>query len=138
MMIVLMVTAMLQGGPSIRGIEQGIQSLVEESRQVSAATPAEWQALWSAHAADRPQPSVDLARELVVAVFLGSRPTAGFGVEVVEATSAPDGALVVRYRERRPGRDTITAQVITSPFHIVAVPRPSGQPPTVRFERVTP
>ena len=34
--------------------------------------------------------------------------------------------MVVEYVEKRPGRDTIAAQVLTAPFHIVAVPQFSG------------
>ena len=39
-------------------------------------------------------------REMVVAVFLGSRPTAGYSVEIVGATD-DGGVLVVQYRETR-------------------------------------
>jgi hypothetical protein len=49
-------------------------------------------------------------------------------VNVVEK----DGVLLVRYRETRPPDDAITVQVITSPYHIAAAPKPAGE---VRFER---
>ena len=62
---------------------------------------------------------------MVVGVFLGSRPTAGFGVEIVSAREE-QGALVVRYRETRPAADAIAAQVLTSPYHLVAVPKRGG------------
>jgi hypothetical protein len=69
---------------------------------------------------------------MIVAVFLGSRNTAGYSVEIVSAQPRAD-ALIVRYRQREPGRDAITAQIITMPYHIVAVPRTTGE---VKFERV--
>ena len=69
---------------------------------------------------------------MVVGVFLGSRPTAGFGITIV-GTREDQGELVVQYRETRPARGLITAQVITSAFHIVALPTRAGQ---VKFERV--
>ena len=91
----------------------------------------EWSALWRAHAADKPVAPVDFTKEMVVGVFLGSRPTAGYSVEIVGTEEQPDG-LVVQYREGSPARDMMTAQVITSPYHLVAVPKQSGE---VRFER---
>jgi hypothetical protein len=69
---------------------------------------------------------------MVIGVFLGSRNTAGYSVEIIAAQPGAD-ALVVRYRQREPARDAITAQIITMPYHIVAVPRTSGE---VKFERV--
>jgi hypothetical protein len=118
-------------GPAMRGLDRGDQSQVEDARQVVARSEAEWSALWRQHAPDRAQPNVDFAREMAAAVFLGSRPTAGFSVEIVGAAERA-GALVVSYRERRPGADTLAAQVLTSPYHIVALPAFAGE---VRFER---
>jgi hypothetical protein len=116
----------------MRVLDQGAQSNVDEARQAVARTAAEWSTLWRQHSPDRPPPAVDFARETVVGVFLGSRPTAGFSVEILGAAQR-NGMLVVEYRETRPSSDTITAQVITSPYHIVALPTFGGD---VRFERV--
>jgi hypothetical protein len=65
----------------------------------------------------------------VVGVFLGTRPTAGFQVEIT-GVREQDGALVVEYVERRPPSDAMVAQVLTAPFHLVTVPRHEGP---VRF-----
>jgi hypothetical protein len=115
-----------------RVLERGDHGNVDEPRQAVARTPAEWAALWRQHAPDRPQPAVDFAREMVVAVFMGSRSTGGFAVEIVSAREE-GGAFVVRYRERRPPPGAMLAQVITSPYHIIAVPQSSATP---KFERV--
>jgi hypothetical protein len=69
---------------------------------------------------------------MVVGVFLGSRATAGFSVEVVGAEMQQE-ILVVRFRETRPQSDRIVAQVITSPYHLVSIPRHAGN---VKFESV--
>jgi hypothetical protein len=74
---------------------------------------------------------VDFSKEMVVGVFLGSRPTAGYTLEIVSATQ-DGGKLTVRYREASPPRDAITAQVLTSPYHIVALPFFPGE---VKFEK---
>lgn len=130
----LLIAAILQAAAprSFRDLDKGDQSFVDDGRQVVARTAAEWNTLWRQHSPDRPQPQVDLAQDMVVGVFLGSRPTAGFALEIVGVEAAA-GELVVRYRERRPGQGAITAQVITSPYHLVAVARQAG---AVRFQRV--
>ena len=80
------------------------------------------------------RPAVDFSKEFVVAVFLGSRPTAGFSVEIVGTRD--DGAgLVVQYRETRPPAGAIVAQVLTMPYHIVAVPKRAGAG-DVKFEKI--
>ena len=86
----------------------------------SSPTPADWRSLWTAHSSE-PVPPVDFARLLVVGVFLGTRPTAGFDVEVTGATIRGDEA-VVRFVEQRPAPDAVLAQVVTSPYHFVLLP----------------
>jgi hypothetical protein len=126
----MLVVLALQGVSPLRVLEKGDQSNVDDARQVAVRTTAEWNTLWRRHSPDRDQPRVDFAREMVLGVFLGSRTTAGFSVEIVSAL-VEQGILVVRFRETRPQSDRILAQVITSPYHLVAVPRHSGD---VRFE----
>ena len=121
-----------QGGPVLRQLGKGDQSNVDDARQTVARTAEEYSTLWRLHAPDRPQPKVDFAKEMVVGVFMGSRPTAGFAIEIL-GTRDEAGTLVVQYRETRPARGMITAQVITSAYHIVAI---SSRPATVRFERI--
>lgn len=120
----------LQGVSPLRVLDKGDQSNVDDARQVAARTTAEWNTLWRQHSPDRDQPRVDFGRDMVLGVFLGSRTTAGFSVEIVSAL-VEQGILVVRVRETRPQSDRIVAQMITSPYHLVAVPRHSGD---VRFE----
>jgi hypothetical protein len=67
-------------------------------------------------------------------VWLGTRPTGGYDVEIV-ATRRDGNALVVEYVEHRPPADAIVTQALTSPFHIVKLPRADGP---VRFRDVSP
>jgi hypothetical protein len=120
----------LQEVSPLRVLDKGDQSNVDDGRQVAVRTTAEWNTLWRQHSPDRDQPRVDFGRDMVLGVFLGSRTTAGFSVEIVSAL-VEQGILVVRFRETRPRSDRILAQVITSPYHLVAVPRHSGD---VKFE----
>jgi hypothetical protein len=61
----------------------------------------------------------------VIAVFLGTRPTAGFSVTIT-AIAQDSGKVVVEYVERKPRPDMMVAQVLTAPFHIVKVPKDIG------------
>jgi VWFA-related protein len=112
-------------------IASDMMSAIGSPRQVVAKSAADFEKLWREHAPGRPTPAVDFAKNMVVAVFLGSRPSSGFGVEITGVQREGD-ALVVTWVERRPGRDQMSAQVITAPSTLVAVPRFEGQ---VRFQK---
>jgi hypothetical protein len=113
-------------------LDKGDQSNVDDAKQAVVRTEAEWAKLWNQHSPDHQRPAVDFSRQMVIGVFMGSRPTAGFSIDIVSTIQA-NGVLTVRYREVIPSRDAITAQVITSPFDLVTVPAFAGD---VRFEKV--
>jgi hypothetical protein len=135
-MLLLILAALLQGAAAttatMKSVDKGANSGIDTARQVTVRSAAEFATLWKSHAADRKMPDVDFNSNMVVGIFLGSRPTAGFAAEIVSA-QPEGGALIVKYKENRPSRDAISAQVITSPFHLVAVPKFEG---SVRFEKV--
>ena len=132
-MLVLVLAALLQSTPPpLRTVGKGPVSAIEQPRQVTVRSAAEWGALWKENGANAPLPAVDFSREMVVGVFLGRRPTAGYGVETVR-TIGNSSALVVEYVETAPSRDSITAQILTAPYHLVAIPRHDG---AVTFKRV--
>ena len=118
--------------PPVRSLDRGVQSEIAAPRQVIVRDAKGWTSLWRAHASARPQPAVDFSREMVVGVFIGTRPTAGFTVEIVGYREAGNG-VTVQYRETTPDRDAITAQVLVSPYHLVAIPQRAGG---VTFEKV--
>jgi hypothetical protein len=129
---IALATSLIAVAVPMRTIDKGTQSLVDDGRNVTVRTADEWTGLWRQHKADRPAPPVDFSREMVVGVFLGSRPTSGYQVEIVGVREEGE-SLVVEYRVTSPGRDAMTAQVITMPYHLVAVPRLSGE---VKFKRI--
>ena len=126
----------LQPAPvgSWRSIDKGLDSQIDVARQATVRSAADWETLWRLHAGERARPAVDFGKEMVVAVFLGSRPTAGFSIEIV-GTRAEGAAVIVQYREARPPAGGIVAQILTSAYHIVAMPRPAAVN-DVKFERV--
>jgi hypothetical protein len=119
---VIVCVGVLDGQSAIRTVDKGVQSNVDNRLLASARTEAEWTTLWKRHNFDKPVPRVDFSKEMVVAVFMGSRPTAGFSVEIVAAAER-DEKFVVGYRETQPAPGGITAQVLTAPYHIAAVPK---------------
>lgn len=82
--------------------------------------------LWNrAHASQLqapPLPDVSFARETVVALFLGSKPTGGYGLQVENATLR-EGELMVDVRLIEPAEGAITTQALTSPWAMVRVLR---------------
>jgi len=137
MLLGLVLAFAMQAGPSkspIVTIVTDMMSQIEEPKQIAARTPAEWSALWRQHAGDTALPKVDFASRTVVAVFLGTRSSAGYAVEIT-GTRHDQGALIVEWRERRPEPGTVSAQVLTSPAHIATIPKFAGE---IRFEKVEP
>ena len=126
---IVVAAAMQQSG--IDTIARDSLSGVDMPRQAIARTDSEWSALWQQHAGGKPLPKVDFGKRTVVAVFLGSRPSAGYGVEVVGARQESK-TLIVEWRELRPSADSLLAQVMTSPAHVVSIPRFDGD---IKFEK---
>lgn len=115
-----------------RDIARGDHSNIDQRREVVVRSQKEWAALWRQHDFEREAPRVDFTKEMVVAVFLGSQTTAGHAVRIVESASDASG-FVIRYQVDRPNAGGVAAQVLTFPFHIVAMPIRAG---AVRFQRV--
>jgi hypothetical protein len=115
-------------------IANDMMSQVDSARQSVARNAVEWTALWKMHSGESKPPVVDFGSRTVVAVFLGSRPTAGYAVQIT-GTRQANGALIVQWQERRPAGGDILAQVLTSPATIVSIPKFAGE---IKFEKVDP
>ena len=127
----LLVQAVVSTAVPFTTIAQSARSQIQESRQVVVRTAADWLTLWTTHDS-APAPNVDFSRVIVVGVFLGTRPTAGFSVRITGVT-ARENSAVVEYVEGKPRPGAMTAQMLTSPFHLVTVPRSIE---TVEFKKV--
>jgi len=127
----MLAIALWQAPMTLTNVARGGVSDIQEPKEVVVKTAAEWQQLWGAHGAGQAPPAVDFTTRTVVGVFLGSRMTGGFSVQVT-AAEVVDGTLVVRYTETTPGPGAMLAQVITAPFYLVSVEKFDGP---VRFEK---
>jgi hypothetical protein len=129
---VLAVATMSAQTPSFTNIAKGDSSEQQLAKQVTVRTAAEWKALWKDHAPTEKMPAVDFTKDMVVGIFLGTKPSAGHEVEIVGVR--PEGKdLIVEYVQKQPAPGTMAAQILTEPFHLVAVPKHAG---TVRFMHV--
>jgi len=111
--------------PPLRTLSQGVNATGSKPEKLVVRTLPELQKLGdrirpAGNANAREIPKVDFSHEMVLAVFLGTRPTAGFKVEIKDVREA-GGKLVVKVEETKPPKDAILAQVITSPYHVVVV-----------------
>lgn len=110
----------------------GERSGIAVPRQVIVRSEAEWQKLWSELGSRQVIPKVDFQTRMVVGVFLGTRATSGFSVQIVEVREG-SGELSVKYAERRPSPTNPVMQVLTAPFALVSIPKREG---SVRFAEV--
>jgi len=117
------------GPVAFTNVHRGPDSQIESARNVTVRSSAEWAALWKEHAAGTPAPKVDFNRDMVVGVFLGTRPTGGYAVTIT-TVETQDADLVVTYQEAQPKPGEMLTQALTSPVHLVRVPQHKG---SVRF-----
>lgn len=114
---------------------KGNLSSIRAQEVVIARNADEWRTLWRRHGGLQlpgpALPEVNFEADMVIATFLGERPTGGYGLEVravdhmPAAEDAPEHVMVTAV-ERRPLEDTIQPQVVVAPFHMVLVPQCPG------------
>ena len=71
-------------------------------------------------------PQVDFEKQMLIAVFMGQKNTGGHSIEMTGIEESA-GDLTVHVAEQSPKPDDVTTQAITSPFHVVLIPRFSGE-----------
>jgi hypothetical protein len=118
--IVLALTVLQGNGVEI--IAHDNMSNVDEAGHAVAFDQGSWATLWRKHAFDKPLPKVDFTTRSVVAIFLGSRPTAGYGIEIIR-TMVEGDTVIVEWAEVRPRERILLAQVLTSPALIASIPK---------------
>lgn len=108
-----------------RGSSSGVVTSATDLRTVT--TSAALTSLWAAHAPGASVPVVDFGAEQVGALFLGERPTDGYGIEVTGVAEVVSGGATtfeVRYLRMSPSGPA--AAVVTHPHDVVAVSRPAS------------
>ena len=105
-------------------LSQGGQSSAQHLQFHLATNSAKLRGLWTQGYASQLRqpdvPNVDFTRESVIGVFLGSRPTGGYILEVASVETMSDG-LRVNVNITTPARGSFTTQAFTSPWALVRV-----------------
>lgn len=112
---------------------EGANAQLSERKNYRIKNRDEFAMIWSYAYGSGPEqlPSVDFTQNHVLAVFSGERPSAGYGV-AVNAVVDTATAREVMITHTEPGTGCMTAQVITSPFQFVLVPK--NELPIVRTD----
>lgn len=99
----------------------------------------EWRQLWDKitgpTARAMPVP-VNFDKETVVAVFQGQKGSAGYTIEVTKILQA-NGTLEVFITGTSPGKNCLTAAVITAPYHIIKVEKFTREVKFTQEQKVT-
>jgi hypothetical protein len=110
-------------------VDLGFRSGISTPREVVVRDRAAWEELWTDHIAGQPQtarlPDVDFTSHMVLAVFLGERPSSGYAITILDATER-DEELVVDVEVTVPPPGMSELAVLTRPYHIVMVSRTEG------------
>lgn len=102
-------------------LARGAQSTIGRRVNYLITSPGQFRELWEMVGAEGPAPDIDFSENVVVAVFAGEKPTAGYGIAVSEVEDADARTITVTLTE--PGGDCVLAQVITSPYQIIQLPK---------------
>lgn len=112
-----------------------VQCSIADAQTCVITDAKEWAQLWRLmHRGIEPMPdlpTVDFSRQMVLAAFMGRKPTGGYAIQITRIV-AENGTITVTVRETAPSPNTPVIQVLTHPFHLVVIPKVSG---TVRFVR---
>jgi hypothetical protein len=92
---------------------------------------AAWKKLWEQNNVNaQPEvkiPKVNFAKEMVIMVTMGQQRTGGYAIEIVKIEPAAK-RLNISVRRVTPPSGAMLIQTLTSPFHIVAVPKSDLSP----------
>lgn len=105
-------------GQQAVGVDRAEYQLLRNGAELAAA----WSVAHASGVTQPPLPSVDFARETVLAVFMGPRSTGGYGLDVGGVTFE-GGDLFVDLIEIRPEPGAMVTQALTSPWMVVRIPR---------------
>jgi hypothetical protein len=133
MMLVLMLPA-LATGSSFTTIEHGAYSGITQQRYVLVDNAKDFAALWKQHTSRKlnapAAPLIDFDANVIIAAFLGERPTGGYGIEIT-SVNIVDDIIDVQINISNPPRDALLSQAFTAPYHLIKVPVTNKQ---VKFE----
>ena len=111
-------------------IAKGHASGIAERVFYSIYNSNDWEDIWlkmnSNILEQRELPEVDFDKYIVIAMFQGSKSSGGYDIEatkVVETNYTLNNVVRVTVKETFPGNDCQVTTIITSPYHIIKIPK---------------
>jgi hypothetical protein len=108
---------------------KGAYSAQNAPKQEVARDVESWQSVWKVmqgKSVPLPElPEVDFQKHMVIGVFMGSRPTGGYSVQICRIVK--NDKMIVSVRETAPDPGDPVTMALTAPYHVVVVP-PSDKP----------
>jgi ankyrin repeat protein len=93
----------------------GQYSTVKDAHAMTITNRSMWHSLWTKILHSTPPVDIDFNRYIAVCVFLGTRPTGGYGIEF-GSPCEEDGKMIIPFRERKP--TGLATQALTTPFAV--------------------
>jgi PrcB C-terminal len=126
-------TAPAGNATAFEGLDGPMSGVTAASEQI-ISSESEWKELWTSDLnrqfPNKTIPFVNFEQNDVVAIFLGSKPSGGYSVQItriVETAWNGKPAQLVRYREQAPTSQAFTTSVITTPFLLKVLPKFNGR-----------
>ena len=137
MILVGCVAVESQGATPMRGVARGVFSGIGEARQEIIKDQRAWQQFWARHSVQVKSagklPEIDFTNDMVIAVTMGRQRTGGFTIEI-DNVEVVDQKLKVSIKRTAPQPGAMSIQVLTAPFHFVAVPKSDLKPEFVEVK----
>ena len=99
-------------------------SLSPTAQQSLLADEDSFENVWKVLEPGKLAPAVDFTTQAVVFLEAGLEPTPGYAIRILQMEDKPD-KLVVHWKETQPGSDTVAAQVVTYPWILQVIDKPS-------------
>ncbi len=100
-------------------LAEGSQSTVKTRVNYLITSPDEFKKLWTMVSATGTPPEIDFNTQAVIGVFAGESPTTGYAISVTKVSDAQERKVSVVLK--KPDARCIEAQMVTTPWEVVAV-----------------
>jgi hypothetical protein len=101
---------------------EGASSQITENSEKIISNSTEYTELLTKLSAPTPDTKVNFDQETVIAILQGQKPSGSFSTEITDILET-DTEIVINYKEKSPSPECISTTVITSPFHLVKIPK---------------
>lgn len=124
--MVVVTMAAAEGKPlSVVKEWDGAYSAQPEAKRIVVKDEKAWEEVWQAMYGNvRPMPvieKVDFEANMVIAVFMGTRNSGGYGIRITGIDE--DGKITAKVKQHSPPPDAMLTMALTAPFHVVVVPK---------------